>query len=436
MRIAILNSAIDPAGVNIREHLLSILGEGTCFTHRGHTLSFHEVKGKLIYETGLDARLSADLIIFISRHTSSRPRPALTVHVTGNYRDAALGGEAGTLAKASPEWMHAVLNALPRSAPEGYEVSYEVTHHGPTDLVTPSFFVEIGSTETEWTDPAAGEAVARAILEAVPVETINMIGFGGTHYASRQTAIALSSRAAWGHIAHSREVEWLKPEMVRQMQEMSGAEAAYMDRKDLSHGVCQRIESIIGDLGMLCLAEHELLEIGDLSWDTYLEIRQLAEGIAPGSRCHLHKIPARGRPVSFEIQADLLKEALKIDETRFMENICDLPVVHLTSPDGKFLPIFISYEVNRSELLHGFIFSCILIITSDPATDVSGDQLILRKLRFDPEKARSLGVPSGPLYGRLAAGDQIEVCGKVITPAMVSRSSVREIRVPGLERYL
>ena len=83
--------------------------------------------------------------------------------------------------------MHAVLRNLATRAPEGYRVSYEVTHHGPTALVTPSLFVEIGSTATEWADPAAGRAVAESILTAVPEETINLIGFGGTHYAVRQT---------------------------------------------------------------------------------------------------------------------------------------------------------------------------------------------------------------------------------------------------------
>ena len=37
----------------------------------------------------------ADLIIFISRHASVHRTPCLTVHVTGNYETADLGGGAG-----------------------------------------------------------------------------------------------------------------------------------------------------------------------------------------------------------------------------------------------------------------------------------------------------------------------------------------------------
>ena len=35
---------------------------------------------------------------------------------------------------------------------------------------------------------------------------VPLIGFGGTHYATRETEIALTSRGAFGHIAHTREV--------------------------------------------------------------------------------------------------------------------------------------------------------------------------------------------------------------------------------------
>ena len=183
-------------------------------------------------------------MIFLSRHSSVNPVPVLTVHVTGNYRDAELGGSSRTLAPAAPAMMHAILRALARHCPEGYRVSYEVTHHGPTGLSHPSFFVEIGSTEKEWADPAAGRAVADAVLDAMPLaDAVPLVGFGGTHYAVRETEIALATRGAFGHIAHTREIATLDGEIIRSMIEKSGAVAAYIDRKALDHAALSHLDA-------------------------------------------------------------------------------------------------------------------------------------------------------------------------------------------------
>jgi len=49
--------------------------------------------------------------------------------------------------------------------------------------------------------------------------------------------------------------------------------------------------------------------------------------------------------------------------------------------------------------------------------------------RFDANKARELGVPEGPLFARLQDGAEIEVEGRVITPAMVMGPPRRGLKV-------
>jgi D-aminoacyl-tRNA deacylase len=437
MDIAIINSRQDPAGITIRRHLLALLhtsGE-TVAEHGGRRYTFLETEGRLIHETGLDRRVDADLVIFISRHTSMHPFPALTVHATGNYRDAALGGEPGTLPPAAPEWMHAILGKLARFAPAGFRVSYEVTHHGPTDLQVPSLFVEIGSTAEEWADDAAGLAVARSILDAQPAAGLNLIGFGGNHYAARQTAISLGTPAAFGHIAHTREVEHLDAGMVERMRAMTGAEAAYIDRKALAAPVLRRIERLLADAGIPRLSESELYAVAEIGWENYRAFLELAGVVAPGARLHLNRITGAGTPVAVRLDPGRVDEALRIDRDAFFRGAGALPVIHLTSERGDLLPVFLTYEAHRSGEIHDLITLCVKIIISDEQTAADGDCLIIRKIRFDPDKARSLGVPKGPLFGRLAAGFEIEVQGAIITPAMVSTCSEKKIHVPGLERY-
>ncbi|NLB00961.1 MAG: D-tyrosyl-tRNA(Tyr) deacylase [Methanomicrobiales archaeon] len=436
MRIVLINSKQDVAGVNIRDHLTALLATGRRWplTER-HDLAFHEVDDRLIHLDRIDEEIDADLIIFISRHASMHPTPALTVHVTGNYETADLGGEAGRLAPAAPAWMHAILRNLAARAPEGYRVSYEVTHHGPTELSIPSLFAEIGSTAVEWADPVAGRAVAESILAAEPQKTINLIGFGGTHYAVRQTSIALSSRGAFGHIVPARQIGAIDPSLLQAMQEASGAVAAYLDRKSLSNDETVRIERMLDAAALPLLSESEILEVSGLAWDTYLRIKSLAGETAPGSRVHIHNLKGGGTPVVVRVVPELIEETVKSQKSRFLDGLDGLPVVHLSKGSEEVLSAFICFENESSRLASDITTLCVklLLICEDAVID--GDHLALQKVRFDPGKARRCGVPKGPLFAMLAGGKAVEIEGRLITPDAVQTTSVRRIHIPGLERY-
>lgn len=438
MQIALINSGEDPGGASIRARLLELLDNPGAepVVHNENRFIFLETKGRLIYEEGLDERVTADVFIFISRHTSVQAVPALTVHVTGNITGADYGGKPRSLARAAPAWMHAILGNLSRFAPEGYRVSYEVTHHGPSDVMTPSLFVEIGSTEKEWRDPAAANAVARSILTAHPAGVIPLVGFGGNHYAARQTSIALSSRAAFGHIAHSRQSGEIDAGMVRLMRERTGAVAAYIDRKAVPAAVFRRLLSLCTEEGLLCLSESEILGIGSLDWAAYSAMRVCAEETMPGARLHTNALSGAGTPVIVEIDPILLGEALKSDQKRFLSMLTEIPAGHLISEGGVVIPRFLTFREHRSRIIHDLITSCVKIIFSSENTAVEGDRLIIRRVRFDPRKAREAGVPAGPLFGRLAEGVSVEIGGTTVTPEMVSACSETIIRVPGLERYI
>ena len=234
------------------------------------------------------------------------------MHITGNFREAELGGTARTLAPAATAMMQATLRSLAKHCPEGYRVSYEVTHHGPTDLDLPSFFVEIGSTEKEWTDPAAGLAVAQSVLSAVPQDPVPLIGFGGTHYAARETEIALTSRGAFGHIAHTREVATLDEAMIKAMMEKSGAVAAYIDRKALNREDLNRLSGMLATTGIPRLSESEILSMGHLPWEQYQAAREMADQVSHGARIYVHDLQGEGPLTLVQIDPVLLYETAKI----------------------------------------------------------------------------------------------------------------------------
>ena len=435
MKVALINSRKDVAGCNIRHHIEQCIGESS---PRGaeRSYEFFEVSGRLIHAEGVDDGIDADLVIFLSRHSSVNPVPVLTVHVTGNFGPAELGGSPRTLAPAAPAMMQATLRALARHCPEGYRVWSEVTHHGPTGLCHPSFFVEIGSTEKEWADPAAGRAVAEAVLSAEPSHAVPLIGIGGTHYAPRETAIALSSRGAFGHIATSkRQVAVLDREMVQAMMVQSGAVAAYIDRKAMPHPDFSRLSGILDELRIPRLSETEIASLGHLPWETYLEVRNLAASVSPGARCFVHALEGTGPLTAISLDPVLLSEAKRCDESALIHGFGPLSVVHLTNEDNVLLPQFVAFSKNSSEIINALNTLCVKIIRNRESTATENDYLVIRKVRFDPGKARELGVPAGPAYRQLAAGQAVEHDGRVITPNRVSVVTETRIHIPGLENY-
>jgi D-aminoacyl-tRNA deacylase len=421
--------------MNIRSHIRQLLDEGRGADVPDRSYIFYDVERRLIHAEHVDADLDADLVIFLSRHSSVNPVPVLTVHVTGNYRNAELGGSPRTLAPAAPAMMQATLRALARHCPEGYRVSYEVTHHGPTDLIHPSFFVGIGSTEKEWTDPIAGRAVAGSVLSAVPQEPVPLIGFGGTHYAVRQTEIALTSRGAFGHIAHTREVPSLDETMVRLMREQSGAVAAYIDRKALNREDLNRLSGMLDALEIPRLSESEITALGHLSWDMYCAIRKMAGAVSPGCRCFIHALNGSGTPVLVRANPVLLAETAKTNEPGLLKKLDDLPVVHLSTHNNRLLPEFITFLEHSPEIIHALNTLCVKIIRREEITATEKDCLIITKVRFDPEKARELGIMPGPSYRELAGGRPVVVDGRTIMPEMVSSRSEIRIHIPGLEKF-
>lgn len=144
----------------------------------------------------------ADNIIFLSKHKSASEKKALTVHPIGNWGKADLGGKDGELTPAAPHLMSALLRTMKKTAAHltDYDIVFEVTHHGPL-LATPTLFLEIGSTEAEWTNPAAASAWAEALFSVVEERNHPIaVGVGGGHYAPRFSETALSKKLDFGHM--------------------------------------------------------------------------------------------------------------------------------------------------------------------------------------------------------------------------------------------
>jgi len=279
-KITIICSAPDLASQNIKTHLLKLrewesleLPEKSGFLAARKSMDekfrLVEIEELHVFQDGLDKKLEAaglpaSLIIFASKHRSKEEINSLTVHCTGNpSEEARLGGRPKELAVASPAAMKSVLAEMKRLAEEKglkYNVTLEVTHHGPTELSIPSLYAEIGSTETQWKDPEAGEVAAKAILSVSLDKVPVALGFGGGHYAMRQTGLLLETDISFGHNFPKHQLEFVDEALIRQAIEKSNADFAYFDRKSMKSEDRNRISEILDKLELKVLKESEIRE--------------------------------------------------------------------------------------------------------------------------------------------------------------------------------
>jgi D-aminoacyl-tRNA deacylase len=174
--ILLVASKRDTASLNIKEQILkNYLFTEASNSYQGNPVFGAEVNNRKVtlvtlndesvHAQDLPNKFSdAELIVFISRHSSQSGTPTLSVHTPGNFGDAELGGLPKTLSVAPAVAMQTALKALMYYKEQlclDYEVSYECTHHGPS-LTVPTMFVELGSSETQWSDVSAAEAVAHS----------------------------------------------------------------------------------------------------------------------------------------------------------------------------------------------------------------------------------------------------------------------------------
>ena len=134
-----------------------------------------------------------------------------------------------------------------------------------------------------------------------------------------------------------------------------------------------------------------------------MEVRDLAASVSPGARCFVHALEGTGPLTAISLDPVLLSEAKRCDESALIHGFGPLSVVHLTNEDNVLLPQFVAFSKNSSEIINALNTLCVKIIRNRESTATENDYLVIRKVRFDPEKARELGVPAGPAYRQLAA---------------------------------
>lgn len=205
-------------------------------------------------------------VVFLSRHKAASGQRSLTVHPIGNWAAAEYGGRERTVVPAAPHLMTSLLRRLKREAAGlDFEVTFEVTHHGPY-LTVPTLFIEIGSSEATWDHIGAADAIARA-LQSVEVTSYPVaMGIGGGHYAPRFTEASLGKKVSFGHMLPNYAIDLHDlpglEEKVRIGMEGSGARLAYIHRKSMKRSEATMVAKVVTDLGYEAVDSSDLEDIG------------------------------------------------------------------------------------------------------------------------------------------------------------------------------
>ena len=174
---------------------------------------------EIIEPPDLDAYFRPQAYIFLSTHRAESGIPSLTVHTTGNFTDKeVLGARPREVGAIDPDLQKNYLIALNerRSQLEGYEITIEATHHGPTSLRRPVLFVELGSTEKQWGDAHAADVIADALMASLASgkkwDRV-ALAFGGTHYPQKFNKVLLEGDCALSAVVAKHYLEWIDGKM-------------------------------------------------------------------------------------------------------------------------------------------------------------------------------------------------------------------------------
>ncbi len=240
MKTAIIASSKDPAGANIRNNLIRLFefkntGEKFCEneifqykTKNNQAVNLYLTNEDLIFAESIDEKIDADILVFASKHRSKENTPAFTVHAIGNFGSADFGGKEKTLCPSLAFLLKHLFielnkNFLLFSKEENFQATMEATHHGPY-VKKPAVFVEIGSTDNEWSDAQNGEIIAKTIMSSIEKFLACEYGnscscallIGGGHYAPAANKAMLGTNYAIGHICPKHMLEHLTEEILIQ----------------------------------------------------------------------------------------------------------------------------------------------------------------------------------------------------------------------------
>lgn len=255
MNFAIIVSKQDTAGMTIKNILLELFNFKDNKSYwQYENIKLYEVEQESIHCEDIDKIITADYLIFATKHKSAAARNSLSVHVPGNWGKAELGGKDKTLCLAPASLVKEMFLELNKQGKNlDYEITLETVHHGPS-VEKPIMFIEIGSDEEHWKDKEAGKVIARTIMDVLSKEIKTfktVIGLGSSHYPQPFNKLLLRTEYAIGQICPKYQMDNLDEEMLLQAvkKNVEKVEFVLLDWKGLS-GYKEKVIELLEKLNL------------------------------------------------------------------------------------------------------------------------------------------------------------------------------------------
>lgn len=236
MKTALIIWKSCPAGNNVKNHLINEFNfkktddtfDDNDIYQLNNDIRLYTINTRHINAEDIDKKIEADKFIFSTTHRSEAGTASFSVHAPGNWNRAEMGGQKREICIAMPALMkQAYLELNKQNNIDKFNVTMECTHHGPY-LEKPCMFIEIGSTEKEWTNQEAGRIIAQTITTVLAgadrykeKKYEIAFGIGGPHYCNNFNKILERTDIAVGHVCPKYALEPLDEVMIKQGVEKS-----------------------------------------------------------------------------------------------------------------------------------------------------------------------------------------------------------------------